>query len=79
MPIKAEKWTNVDENDENSEEEYSGDYGNDGNSGDYQNDKSSGDYGNDYDYNYGNDYDNDNYYGSVEVKCTNIAGKAFYT
>ena len=62
MPIKAEKWTNVDENDENSEEW-------------------SGDYGNDYDYNYyyGNDYDNDNNYGSVEVKCTNIAGKAFYT
>ena len=52
LPIKAEKWTILDENDENSEE-----------------------YGNDYDYNYGNDYDNDNYYGSVEVKCTNIAGK----
>ena len=56
MPIKAEKWTILDENDENSEE-----------------------YGNDYDYYYGNDYDNDNYYGSVEVKCTTLAGKAFYT
>ena len=79
LPIKSEQWTNVDEKDENSEE-----YGNAENSGDYENDENSGDYGNDensydydnYNYNYDDDYyDSNDGYTSVQVKCTNIAGK----
>ena len=95
LPIMSEQWTNVDENDENSEEygnaENSGDYENDESNGDYGNDENIGDYRNDYDnYNYYDDYydSNDGYsnrgdttlhhdgYRSVQVKCTNIAGKA---
>ena len=58
LPIKSEQWTNVDENDENSEE-----YGNAENSGDYENDENNGDYGNDENIgDYRNDYDNYNYY-----------------